>query len=107
MGQELLAYASPFAERHLYYWHREERAANAEVDYLIQQKEYIIPIEVKSGHGGGLQSMKLFLDTHPGSPHGVRFASHNYSVMDKIHTYPLYAIAGLLKDEVIAAMKLN
>ncbi len=95
IGQELLAYAGPFAERNLYYWHREERTSNAEIDYLIQQEEQIIPIEIKSGHGGKLQSMRLFLDTHPNSPYGIRFAPHNYSFIEKIHNYPLYAVARL------------
>lgn len=100
VGQELLAYASPFAERNLYYWHREERTSNAEIDYLIQKEEHVIPVEVKSGHRGALQSMHIFLNSHPHSAFGIRFASHNYSIMEKIHTYPLYAIAGFLKNTI-------
>jgi uncharacterized protein len=98
VGQEILAYSSPFAERDLYYWHREGRTSNAEVDYLIQKEESVIPIEVKSGHAGTLQSMKLFLSTHPDAPYGIRCAPQNYTLHENVYTYPLYAIARLLKD---------
>ncbi len=98
VGQELLAYSSPFTERNLYYWHREARTSNAEVDYLIQKDENIIPIEVKSGHGGAMQSMRIFLESHRQSPYGIRFSPQNYSLADRIYTYPLYAISSLFKD---------
>ncbi len=100
VGQELLAYSNPFKERNLYYWRREERTSSAEIDYLIQINENVIPIEVKSGSGSALQSMKLFLETHPHSPHGIKVAPSNYAVAGsiagkKIHSYPLYAVAKL------------
>ena len=39
----------------------------------------------------------LFLDEHPiYSPFGVRFSIHPYSVFEKLHSYPLYAVAGFL-----------
>lgn len=96
IGQELLAYSHPMQQSELYYWHREERSSSAEVDYLIQAGESIIPIEAKSGSGSTLKSIKLFLQKHPNSPFGVRFSTHNYSVFDQIHSYPLYAVAGLV-----------
>jgi uncharacterized protein len=98
VGQELLAYSSPFVERHLYYWHREERGSLAEVDYLIQKEKSVIPIEVKSGTGKALQSMSLFLETHPSSPYGIKLSPQNFSVKGKIHTYPLYAIAHFTRN---------
>jgi len=96
VGQELLAYSNPSDKHRLYYWHREQRAAQAEVDFLITLERSIIPVEVKSGHGGRLQSMRLFLETHKESPYGIRVSVHNYSVLDKVHTYPLYAIVGFM-----------
>lgn len=100
VGQELLAYSSPSNRESLFYWSREERASNAEVDYLvIDEQNIIIPVEVKSGHGAGLQSIRLFLSTHPKSLYGIRFSVHNYSVFDHIHSYPLYAVAGTINDK--------
>lgn len=99
VGQELLAYSNPSSKHQLYYWHREEKSSQAEVDYVITQKRNIIPVEVKSGHGGGLQSMRQFLQSHPSSTYGLRFSIHNYSVLDSIHSYPLYAVAGAVENK--------
>jgi uncharacterized protein len=99
VGQELLAYSSPFKDRDLYYWHRAARGSNAEVDYLTQKDQHVIPLEVKSGSGTVLQSMKLFLDTHPHSPYGIKLAPRNYFQEGKIYTYPLYAVSKVLASE--------
>lgn len=98
VGQEFLAYANPTDKQKLSYWHREKRGSNAEIDYLITHTQSVIPVEVKSGHGGSLQSMRLFLQSHPHTPYGIRFSIHNYSVFDNIHSYPLYAIAATLDN---------
>jgi len=107
IGQELLAYSDPHKQPYLYYWQREERASNAEVDYLVQKNEKIIPIEVKSGFGGTMKSMQLFLQSHPNSNYGIRFSMHNYSVFDKIHSYPLYAVAGVFAEDQAALLDLT
>lgn len=99
VGQELLAYSNPSTKQQLYYWHREQKSSNAEVDYLITNKQNIIPIEVKSGHGAKMQSMRMFLQSHSASPYGIRFSIHNYSIFDGIHSYPLYAIASIVEDK--------
>jgi len=39
--------------------------------------------------------MKLFLQQKLNSPYGIRFSIHNYSKFDDIHSYPLYAVAGI------------
>ena len=80
----------------MYYWHRDKHGSNAEVDYLIQLNEDIIPIEVKSGKGTTLKSLHLFLENKPKSPFGIRFSTQPYSIENKLHSYPLYAVAGLL-----------
>lgn len=80
----------------LYYWHKEKRASSAEVDYLIQKNEKIIPIEVKSGTRGQMQSMKIFIDEH-NSPYGIKISLENFGRQGNIHIYPLYAIANILE----------
>ena len=67
----------------------------------------MIPVEVKSGHGANLQSMRLFLKSHPEAEYGIRFSIHNYSVFDNIHSYPLYAVAGAIEDKQILVRFLN
>ncbi len=96
VGQEILAYSNPYKKGSLYYWHRTERSSQAEIDYLIQHDQYVLPIEVKSSGGTTLKSMQLFLEGHSNSPYGIRFSTLNYSVFQKIHSYPLYAIAKVL-----------
>ncbi len=95
IGQELICYASPDNKAELHFWKRKEKNSAAEIDYLIQRGEQIIPIEVKSGHGNTLRSLHIFLKTHPKSTLAIRFSSLNYSVMNKIDSRPLYAAASL------------
>jgi len=49
VGLELLKAAPCDMIQSLYFWTRDNPKSHAEVDYLIQQNDKIIPIEVKSG----------------------------------------------------------
>lgn len=60
-GQELRASGLPFEDAPLFYWHREARNANAEVDYVIGVGGEVLPVEVKSAAGGALRSVFQFL----------------------------------------------
>ena len=97
IGQELLAYANPHSKNQLYYWQRNAPGSTAEIDYLIQSGEKIIPIEVKSGSRKTLKSLHLFLEKHKNSPFGIRFSTQNYSQHDNLYSYPLYALASAAK----------
>ncbi len=107
VGQEILTCSDPSNRPALYYWHRATRNSNAEIDYLVQQEEYAIPIEVKSGQGRTLKSMQIFLESHQKSPYGIRFSTQNYSEHEKIRSYPLYAICqlGLWHSELRKAIE--
>lgn len=61
VGQLLRTIEPEYKEPHLYYWLREQKNSNAEVDYLIQHNGKIIPIEVKSGSTGSLKSLHQFM----------------------------------------------
>ncbi len=95
IGQELLAYSDPIKKETLFYWSREKRGSEAEVDYLVQLKEQVIPIEVKSGESKRAKSMQLFLDSHPHSPYGIRLWVGQGILNEKLHSYPLYAVASI------------
>ena len=99
VGQELLAYSSPHIKSNAYYWHREGRLGQAEIDYLLQVGAAVIPVEVKSGSGKTLKSLQTFLDSHIKSPYALRFSAQNYSVYNKIYSYPLYAIFQVMSDK--------
>lgn len=95
IGQEIVAYQDQTSPSELFYWHREERSSSAEVDYIITHNQDIVPVEVKSDRGSNLRSMRTFLEGHPKSKYGIRFSTHNYSVIDSLHSYPLYAVSAL------------
>ncbi len=99
VGQELLAYSDPTDKQQIYYWSKETKASSAEVDYVVTEQGHIIPVEVKSGHGATLQSMRMFLKSHPHSTHGIRFSTHNYSLHDGIYSYPLYAVSSITENK--------
>ncbi|KPA13983.1 ATPase AAA [Candidatus Magnetomorum sp. HK-1] len=60
-GQELLNVDYFFENTRLYYWAREKKNANAEIDYLISYGGKVIPVEIKAGKTGTLKSLHLFL----------------------------------------------
>lgn len=98
IGQELICYSNPSSKAEIHFWTRKEKNSSAEVDYLLQKGERILPIEVKSGHGNTLRSLHLFLDAHPKSTSAIRFSSLNYSVINKLDSRPLYAAATLAHE---------
>lgn len=92
VGLEILKSFSCYRQESLYFWHREAKSSSAEVDYVIQQNENIVPIEVKSGKKGSMQSLFLFLEEKKAAT-GVRFSLENYSSYNNIEVFPLYAVS--------------
>jgi predicted AAA+ superfamily ATPase len=80
----------------LYYWQREKRGSQAEVDYVIELGDKIVPIEVKSGIKGKMQSLRIFMEEKK-SKFGVRTFLDNFARMEKINIIPLYAIGAIFK----------
>lgn len=101
VGQELAAYADPRTENDLYYWHKDSNPHQAEIDYLVEIDNKIIPIEVKSGDGRTLKSLHRFLETHIQSPYGIKISTQDYSIHEKIHSYPLYAIVQTMSHSMV------
>lgn len=60
-GQLLRTIFPLYTQPELFYWAREEKNANAEIDYIIQYRNKIIPIEVKAGATGSLKSLHYFM----------------------------------------------
>ena len=72
IGQELLCNSRNFADPRLFYWSRESKSANAEVDYILQIGNNVYPVEVKSGKSGSLKSLQMYL-AEKGLITGIRF----------------------------------
>jgi hypothetical protein len=94
VGQELITHQPSFDYAALFYWHREQNKGSAEVDYIIQHKNHIIPLEVKAGKSGRLKSLQIFMQ-EKNSPLGVKISQDVFSYDGKVLSLPLYMIAEL------------
>ncbi len=61
IAQELLCIQPAWLSPGLFYWSREEKNSNAEIDFIFQYKNNIYPVEVKAGKTGTLKSMQMYL----------------------------------------------
>ena len=91
VGQELLAYADPHMKESLYYWQREKKGSDAEVDYLFTIAGTIVPLEVKAGMSGRLKSLHQFIKEKR-SPIGVQISQGPLSFENGILRLPFYLI---------------
>ena len=95
-GLELIKNQSNNQASSLYYWQRENKGSQAEVDYVIELGSEIIPIEVKSGIKGKMQSLRIFMEEKK-SKFGIRTSLENFDRMGNINIVPLYAIGAIFK----------
>lgn len=98
-GLEILKTCSPYRNESLYFWHREAKSSNAEVDYVLQQGQQIIPVEIKSGKQGSMQSLHLFIREKL-STYGLRFSLENFAAYNNIRVYPLYAVSDWARERI-------
>jgi len=94
VGQELLAYQNPYEKPEIYFWDRDKKGSQAEVDYVISMNGNIIPIEVKSGKTGRLKSLKQFMQ-EKAVPIGVQISPQPLGFKENILMLPLYMIGEL------------
>lgn len=55
-----LAYSNPSSPPQLFYWLRDKGINKGEVDFIIENKNSVIPVEVKSAKPGHLKSLHYF-----------------------------------------------
>lgn len=79
IGQHLLYSQPGYMNPELYYWTREKAQSNAEIDFLIQQGNTLLPIEIKPGKTGTLKSLHVFMETKQRSL-ALRFSTHTPAV---------------------------
>lgn len=71
-----------------YYW---ESDRGAEIDFIIQRENHLIPVEVKSADNTKAKSLKLYIQKF--SPeYAVKISAKNFAFEDRIKTVPLYAV---------------
>lgn len=87
VGQELLAHLDPENDPQLFYWVRQGKNAGAEVDYVMNFGQLVIPIKVKFGSTGRLRSLRQFM-MEKNSPLGICISGHPLSLIDGILSVP-------------------
>ena len=92
VGQELIAYQIPYYAPELFYWEREKKGSDAEVDYVLEIYGKIVPVEVKAGKTGRLRSLHQFLQEKQ-VPLGIRISTVSLSQDNTILSIPLYMIS--------------
>ena len=100
VGCELKKNTSCYTDDELYCWVREKKNANAQVDFVVQHDKIIIPIEVKSGKQGKMQSLWMFMK-EKNTSYGIRTSLENFSTYQNILVYPLYAIGKVLNEKSV------
>lgn len=75
-------------EYDLYYW---ESNGTAELDFLIQKENDIIPIEVKSNVRTKSKSLNLYMNEYK-PKYAIRISEKNFGLENGIKSVPLYAV---------------
>lgn len=92
VGQEMLSFSE------LFFWVRDGKSGNAELDYVIAHDSQIVPIEVKAGKAGSLKSLAVFTELKKPKQQ-VRFYSGLPRLDGPLLSLPLYA-AGFLRSVI-------
>ncbi|MBP3285170.1 MAG: ATP-binding protein [Clostridia bacterium] len=71
----------------IYYW---KNANTAEVDFIINTKDGLIPIEVKASNNVGSKSLKIYTDQYKPN-YAIRISTKNFGFANGIKSVPLYA----------------
>lgn len=71
----------------LLYWHSEGKA---EVDFILQLEDAVIPVEVKKGLRNRSKSLSVFVEKYK-SPYSIRISKKNFGFENGIKSVPLYA----------------
>ncbi len=77
----------------IYYWSAEN--SRGEIDFLLQQEEKILPIEVKAEENLQAKSLRAFIERNP-ELQGIRLSMSPYREQDWLTNYPLYSVLAIL-----------
>lgn len=73
-----------------YYWSAE--ASSGKVDFVLQYRGQVVPLEVKAEENLNAKSLKSFVNTYR-LAYGVRTSMSDYREQEKLVNLPLYAIS--------------
>lgn len=72
----------------LFYWQSEN---TAEVDFVIQKDDYVIPIEVKAGKNTKSKSLSVYINNY-NPKYSIRISNKNFGFENNIKSVPHYAV---------------
>ncbi|MDG6460230.1 ATP-binding protein [Glaesserella parasuis] len=82
----------------VFYWATEK--GTAEVDFVVQQKQAVIPIEVKAEENLKAKSLKVYVEQFQ-PEHAFRFSMADYREQDWLVNVPLYGILPLKINSIL------
>ena len=101
-GLEILRYQTPNMRHELFYWTRQSKNSQAEVDYITGHIQGVLPIEIKAGTQGGMKSLWMFMKDKKLTK-AVRCSLENFGSLDyndndtnttkHLYICPLYAVS--------------
>ncbi len=80
VGQQLRCLFRKYEEPRLYYWQR-TGGRQGELDYIIQHRNRVVPVEVKAGATGSMKSLHMFMQVK-GFDQAVRFDTNRPSLQN-------------------------
>ena len=103
VGLEMLHHMSPTFRHDLYFWIRRAKNSQAEVDYISNHLQVVVPIEVKADKQGGMKSLWSFMRDKK-HHFAIRCSIENFGKFDYVDNEanaevryvricPMYAIA--------------
>lgn len=103
VGLEMLHYMSPNIRHDLFYWVRHAKNSQAEVDYISNYLQTVVPVEVKANQQGGMKSLWIFMREKK-IHYAIRCSLENFGKFDYVDTEdgsevrhvcicPMYAVA--------------
>lgn len=104
VGQLLLSEQDPYTTPELFFWARDAKNSQAELDFIVNNGGQIIPIEVKSGPNGKLKSLMAFLKER-NLPLGIKISSAALSYDSPVLNIPFYLVGEL--DRLLEQFKIK
>lgn len=72
----------------MFYWQSDGKA---EIDFVLQIDDSVIPVEVKKGIHNRSRSLGIFAEKYK-SPYTIRISKKNFGFENNIKSVPLYAV---------------
>ncbi|MDD4713821.1 MAG: ATP-binding protein [Bacteroidales bacterium] len=87
MAENYVAQAFTNKGYDLFYWQSDGKA---EIDFVLQNDDGVIPVEVKKGYRNRSRSLAIFAQRYK-SPYAVRITKKNFGFENNVKSVPLYA----------------